>query len=92
MGDQQGILNYNGSRWEGEDVANHQRIWMDDATFQRHAWALLDAQRTYQPLLGDLDRAREHCRRLEYWQGCTDPGVHMMTPDTSSDEGNKKRR
>src|SRR5581483_10662630 len=81
---QPGILHYNGSRWEGEDVENQLRIWMDDATFQHHAWAILDAQRIWQPLLGDLNRAQEQCRQLEHWQGCTDPGVHIVTLETDS--------
>jgi hypothetical protein len=74
-------LTYSGARrrWEGEDVESCTFIWMDDATFQRYAWAYLDAQRIYQPLLGDVEHARQHCRQWEYWQGCTDPAVHWIT-------------
>lgn len=89
---QPGILHYNGSRWEGEDVEKKVRIWMDDATFQHHAWAMLAAQRIWQPLLGDLNRAQEQCRRLEHWYGCTDPGVHIETLDTGSQKENKGRK
>jgi hypothetical protein len=58
----------------------HRCLWLSDTTFQRHVWEHLAAQRIYQPTLGDVDRAREHCRQLEYWKQCTDRAVHWIVP------------
>ena len=78
MSQQNPILMYNRAtrRWEGQDSAQGYAIWMDNQTFQRYVWEHLDVQRIYQPTLGDVERAREHCRQLSYWQGCRDPDIH----------------
>lgn len=81
MEQQQPILMYNSTtrRWEGKDSSLGFALWMDDATFQRYAWKYLDEQQIYQPTLGDLDKARDHCRPLSYWQGRRDPRIHFTS-------------
>lgn len=81
MNQQQPILMYNSHsrRWEGQDSTQGYTIWMDDPTFQRHVWEYLDSQRIYQPTLGDLEKARNHCRHLSYWHGRRDPHIHHVS-------------
>lgn len=80
--DQQPLLEYSYSRvrWEGEDREHRFFIWMTDATLQRYTSDYLASQQIYQPLLADWEDARDHCRKLSYWQGCTDPDVHVVPP------------
>lgn len=76
-------------RWEGEDTETQTSLWMDNATFERHVWEYLSTQRIYQPLLGDVEHARQDCQEWEYWQGCTDPDVHWHQPKTRMDQKRK---
>lgn len=78
-------------RWEGEEPATHRRLWLSDTTFQRHVWNYLASQQIYQPLLGDVDRAREHCRQLAYWQRCTDRAVHWIVPGGENSKDTESR-
>ncbi len=53
-------------------------IWNMDVTFQQHIWEYLSAQRIYQPLLGDVEHACQHCREWKHWQGYTDSEVYWI--------------
>ena len=81
MSQQQSDLIYNRTtrRWEGQDTTHGFSIWMDDPTFQRYVWRHLDSQQTYQPTLGDLEKARIRCRQLSYWRECRDPEIHFVS-------------
>jgi hypothetical protein len=94
MEDEQTLLTFHWPKqlWEGEDSKSHLRIWMDAPTFERHVRGYLaTTYRIYQPTVGDLVRAREHCRKLSYWQGCSDPTVHFITLDTRDNKKGRQR-
>jgi hypothetical protein len=53
-------------------------IRMSDATFQRHVEAYLEQQGITEPTLEQKVEARQHCRRVSFWDGCNDPDVHKQ--------------
>jgi len=48
---------------------------MSDATFQWHVEAYLKQQGITEPTFEQKVAARQYCRRLSFWEGCTDPDI-----------------
>jgi hypothetical protein len=48
---------------------------MTDAVFQRHVEAYLKQQGITEPTQEQRIAARQHCRRVAFWEGCSDPEV-----------------
>jgi hypothetical protein len=57
-------------------ISNTLYIRMSDATFQRHVISYLQKQGITKPTQEQLIQARQYCRHLSFWEGCTDPDVH----------------
>jgi hypothetical protein len=49
---------------------------MTDATFQRHVEAYLREQGIRDPTHEQRIQARQHCRRLSFWEGRSDPEIY----------------
>lgn len=54
-------------------------LHMTDATFQRHVNIYVANQGITRPTSNQLMEARQHCRRLSFWEGCNDPEVHRRS-------------
>jgi hypothetical protein len=52
-------------------------IRMTDAVFQRHVEEYLRQQGITEPTHEQRIQARQHCRRLSFWEECTDPEVYL---------------
>jgi hypothetical protein len=59
-------LQYNNQlqRWEGE-------------TYYRHLRAYCEQQGISDRHSAEAQAAHQHCLRLDFWQNCTDPDVHV---------------
>jgi hypothetical protein len=49
---------------------------MMDAVFQRHVEAYLREQGIRDPTHEQRIQARQHCRRLSFWEGRSDPEIY----------------
>ena len=73
------LLNYsNHLGWHY--ISNTFYIKMSDATFQRHVNSYLHQQGITEPSLDQLIQARQYCRRVSFWEGCTDPEIRRRVP------------
>jgi len=68
------LLDYNnelGWHYETSDFT----LRMTDAVFQRHVEAYLREQGITEPSAEQRIEARQHCRRVAFWEGRSDPEI-----------------